>query len=106
RSSSPSATPHITTLSLHDALPIFSHQYSVDAQSDRLMRMQVAEGTWEVIAKVPRLQGLAMVAHGQSLYRIGGFEARNQAGEEHEDRKSTRLNSSHVKVSYAVFCVK
>src|SRR5690606_40671916 len=25
---------------------------------------------------------------------------------EHEDRKSTRLNSSHVKISYAVFCLK
>src|SRR5690606_41546703 len=25
---------------------------------------------------------------------------------EYEDRKSTRLNSSHVKISYAVFCLK
>src|SRR5690606_41905928 len=25
---------------------------------------------------------------------------------EHGDRKSTRLNSSHVKISYAVFCLK
>src|SRR5690606_40407434 len=24
----------------------------------------------------------------------------------HQDRKSTRLNSSHVKISYAVFCLK
>src|SRR5690606_41887291 len=27
-------------------------------------------------------------------------------GEQQEDRKSTRLNSSHVKISYAVFCLK
>src|SRR5690606_42012999 len=27
-------------------------------------------------------------------------------GEKHQDRKSTRLNSSHVKISYAVFCLK
>src|SRR5690606_39661986 len=27
-------------------------------------------------------------------------------GEEDLDRKSTRLNSSHVKISYAVFCLK
>src|SRR5690606_39273811 len=27
-------------------------------------------------------------------------------GEQEEDRKSTRLNSSHVKISYAVFCLK
>src|SRR5690606_39887653 len=29
-----------------------------------------------------------------------------QAGEKKPDRKSTRLNSSHVKISYAVFCLK
>src|SRR5690606_40296272 len=27
-------------------------------------------------------------------------------GEKDQDRKSTRLNSSHVKISYAVFCLK
>src|SRR3712207_6950503 len=27
-------------------------------------------------------------------------------GEGHEDRKSTRLNSSHANISYAVFCLK
>src|SRR3712207_8375786 len=27
-------------------------------------------------------------------------------GAEHEDRKSTRLNSSHANISYAVFCLK
>src|SRR5690606_39969676 len=31
---------------------------------------------------------------------------RLDAGEVSEDRKSTRLNSSHVKISYAVFCLK
>src|SRR5690606_41076494 len=35
-------------------------------------------------------------------YRRGGGRAAGGA----EDRKSTRLNSSHVKISYAVFCVK
>src|SRR5690606_40505576 len=29
-----------------------------------------------------------------------------EVSEEEEDRKSTRLNSSHVKISYAVFCLK
>src|SRR3712207_8902940 len=29
-----------------------------------------------------------------------------EAGEQHEDRKSTRLNSSHANISYAVFCLK
>src|SRR5690606_40433214 len=29
-----------------------------------------------------------------------------ETAREHKDRKSTRLNSSHVKISYAVFCLK
>src|SRR5690606_41947369 len=37
-----------------------------------------------------------------------GSEIRNEIYEEPQriDRKSTRLNSSHVKISYAVFCLK
>src|SRR5436309_10735447 len=31
---------------------------------------------------------------------------RTSSGRGSEDRKSTRLNSSHVKISYAVFCLK
>src|SRR5436309_5111505 len=31
---------------------------------------------------------------------------RDKGGRRPEDRKSTRLNSSHVKISYAVFCLK
>src|SRR5690606_40996508 len=34
------------------------------------------------------------------MARLGGI------GVLHRDRKSTRLNSSHVKISYAVFCLK
>src|SRR5437870_6650073 len=46
----------------------------------------------------------------------GGRDDQDQAAEEHHregslsrraaDRKSTRLNSSHVAISYAVFCLK
>ncbi len=61
-----------------------AHQYSIDAQNDMLMRMKLDQGQWETIARGPRLQGLAMVSHGKSLYRIGGFEARNKADEEQD----------------------
>src|SRR5690606_40350091 len=40
---------------------------------------------------------------------LGGLELRARHVARHrdaEDRKSTRLNSSHVKISYAVFCLK
>src|SRR5690606_40188828 len=34
------------------------------------------------------------------------FPCRNLSTLSRQDRKSTRLNSSHVKISYAVFCLK
>src|SRR5690606_9817462 len=34
------------------------------------------------------------------------FSNKNSTYKIYEDRKSTRLNSSHVKISYAVFCLK
>src|SRR5690606_40471751 len=34
------------------------------------------------------------------------FDATRAKGSAYQDRKSTRLNSSHVKISYAVFCLK
>src|SRR3989442_1993828 len=42
-----------------------------------------------------------------SVVEIGDYDLRDprRAGER-QDRKSTRLNSSHVRISYAVFCLK
>src|ERR1022692_5021321 len=36
----------------------------------------------------------------------GAVDRRRQRGESDADRKSTRLNSSHLVISYAVFCLK
>src|SRR5947209_10872171 len=38
--------------------------------------------------------------------RLGQPVARAEGGEAEADRKSTRLNSSHANISYAVFCLK
>lgn len=55
-----------------------SHAYNSEDQSDELWSLDLAgDRQWKVAAKMPRLQGLAMVAHGGQLYRVGGFEARN-----------------------------
>src|SRR5690606_41954915 len=77
------APSQIYTLSLHDALPI-SHC------------PRVAEGV------LPRQAGLPALcpACERTLSERG---PRAPVG---TDRKSTRLNSSHVKISYAVFCLK
>lgn len=63
------------------------HHYSNTSQSDELSRLNLRKPSkWEVIAKGPRLQGLAMVAHGGKLYRIGGFTAHNEEGADHDLR--------------------
>src|SRR5207245_6759303 len=44
---------------------------------------------------------------GETLCGYPGWRtALLRAGRAHEDRKSTRLNSSHGSISYAVFCLK
>src|SRR5436305_3100896 len=45
------------------------------------------------------------VSRSRHLRRGDGGEARHGA-RKRPDRKSTRLNSSHVRISYAVFCLK
>src|SRR3989442_11757930 len=43
---------------------------------------------------------------GQQLLGAGGLLPANGRAPGQGDRKSTRLNSSHVRISYAVFCLK
>src|SRR3712207_7780457 len=70
------ATTEIYTLSLHDALPIYARAQGLTA------------GLRAVRRRAPRHCGAGLLADGL------------------EDRKSTRLNSSHANISYAVFCLK
>src|SRR5258705_8850616 len=73
------ATTEIYTLSLHDALPI-----SLD---------DVVDGGHEVFVVVAGIVELDDVREVLAVRRRA-------------DRKSTRLNSSHLGISYAVFCLK
>src|SRR5690606_41662755 len=43
---------------------------------------------------------------GQAVATLYSGVNREESRGAHADRKSTRLNSSHVKISYAVFCLK
>src|SRR3712207_7756139 len=72
------ATTEIYTLSLHDALPISPHDRRAGGRGD-------AQG-------LPEAQA----------HRPGADEPQGPQ----RDRKSTRLNSSHANISYAVFCLK
>src|SRR5690606_41808573 len=85
------ATPEIYTLSLHDALPISGAQRDAG---------QMAERGRHDRHRRPRLRRAAL---SRPFAGLGGLR---QQGTALRDRKSTRLNSSHVKISYAVFCLK
>src|SRR2546430_11857392 len=49
---------------------------------------------------------LGLLPHGLAALDIDSCERGVGRDEERADRKSTRLNSSHSQISYAVFCLK
>src|SRR5688500_20063628 len=49
--------------------------------------------------------GSIVIQYGDTMLLVAAVSAPNQR-EGIEDRKSTRLNSSHLVISYAVFCLK
>ena len=62
-----------------------AHHYSASGQSGDLLRLDLTTpANWKTIATGPNRQGLALIAHQEKLFRIGGFEARNAEGEEHD----------------------
>src|SRR5438067_10468431 len=96
------ATTEIYTLSLHDALPIFSvasvprSGLRIDECSNLLLSRDHFRSTQIAHWNIP-----AALRWRHSLPSRGS-RRRSPA----LDRKSTRLNSSHVSISYAVFCLK
>ena len=63
-----------------------AHSYSTAEQSDRLWSLNLSgkDSAWTKLSGGPRLQGLALVAVGDKLVRLGGFTAMNAEGEEHD----------------------
>ncbi len=59
-----------------------AHHYSREGQSGDFLRLNLRSASeWEPLSGGPKLTGLAMVAHGEKLYRIGGFTANNGEAE-------------------------
>lgn len=60
-----------------------AHEYRNEDQSGDLWKLDLKKpGQWEKVGGGPKLQGLAMVEHKGSVYRIGGFTATNTGSEE------------------------
>src|SRR2546427_12778693 len=73
------ATTEIYTLSLHDALPIWRYRFALQTVGHLFCHL-----------------------FGHFCTRYSGLAITSSTA----DRKSTRLNSSHSQISYAVFCLK
>src|SRR5205807_7989067 len=100
-STPPPAPPGPTTRSLHDALPI-SRVNPQDIDQLQLGQKTLLRFSAFNQRTTPELNGIVSRVSadtttdqrtGQSYYTL-------------RDRKSTRLNSSHLVISYAVFCLK
>src|SRR5690606_39653489 len=87
----PAAT-EIYTLSLHDAVPICRARLLVIDDEPNICKVfeRMLGKEHDVVTETNAAQALLRIDNGERF----------------EDRKSTRLNSSHVKISYAVFCLK
>src|SRR3712207_7346552 len=87
------ATTEIYTLSLHDALPIYAacRARRRDRGGSALMAKKNVD---PLKAKQARQKKIA-IGGGVLLAAVMAFQ----------DRKSTRLNSSHANISYAAFCL-
>src|SRR5690242_18715782 len=86
------ATTEFYTLSLHDALPIFSG------------RIPATRSATQCLFRFRR----ARVRTGENWLSAADDRGADAGAldDQRRDRKSTRLNSSHMSISYAVFCLK
>src|SRR5438552_14551440 len=84
----------IYTLSLHDALPICLWEFFLAFRHHTIQRCRkLYHGVWNIFD----------VSFGSNIPAVRTIhQVENVAA----DRKSTRLNSSHQIISYAVFCLK
>src|SRR5690606_41816987 len=81
----------LCALSLHDALPIW-------VPAERSARSLAITFVAPMQCDVPVRVEVEVLREGRAVSQLLGRAL--------QDRKSTRLNSSHVKTSYAVFCLK
>src|SRR3712207_9093061 len=84
------ATTEIYTLSLHDALPICGAPHGDGGDEDRRRDRETPD-----------------VAEAEDAPRVKNLRLEDGVGAGGRERsESTRLNSSHANISYAVFCLK
>src|SRR5699024_12663148 len=102
----PSARADIYPLSLHDALPICAVVEVSDVRPETKEQVESLGGRFLVVESTEEVKtegGYAKEVSKEFLEKQQ--QLIKDKIRDAEDRKSTRLNSSHVSISYAVFCL-
>src|SRR5207253_10427207 len=99
------APPYLYTLSLHDAFRSLRYHYV-------LLQHGYSAGTNTIAAAATNISEIRVTVNGRVQRRISGTQLRDMnvlngtgydfTGVPNTDRKSTRLNSRHVAIAYAV----
>src|SRR5207249_10733842 len=100
---SPPPPTHLHPLSLHDALPICSPSRSASTDASHLPLKETPGRR-----HFPSSAGPVPLRHSSNRPSpaAGAGRPRRSGPPARPDRKSTRLNPSHVSIPYAVFCLK
>src|SRR5690606_40202783 len=104
----PPSAPPPPTPTLFPYTTLFRSFQESDAQA-----LKIEGASEETLTLTKRLTngGIPVIGHlgltPQTVNVLGGYrvQGKDEAASKKLDRKSTRLNSSHVKMSYAVFCL-
>src|SRR5207248_10476851 len=92
--------PHLHTPSLHDALPILPNNLTLGEAAAAIGVSPDTLRRWDRAGK------LQTNRDERNRRMVSVDEVRRLSRRRQQDRKSTRLNSSHRTISYAVFCLK
>ncbi len=78
-----------------------AHSYSDEGQSNKLLRLDLKKpgSGWTEVAEGQRKQGLGMVAYQDKVILIGGFSARNKAGEKQDLHSTQEVRAYDVKAN-------
>src|SRR5207249_8727157 len=98
-------TTALSTLSLHDALPISDVYGRTGNSGVSIATLDDMKKLYSGFDLCSPSTSVSMTINGPAPMILAMF-MNTAVDQQVEDRKSTRLNSSHVSISYAVFCLK